>query len=72
MKQHLQFQVYFKFNFLENGEIYAFGSNDDGVFGNNSNNSSNKSIEIKELKNKLIHVGGSHNICLGINKIFNK
>ena len=68
----MQFQVYFKFNFLENGEIYAFGRNDYGQFGNNSNNNSNKAIEIKELKNKLIHVGGYHNICLGINKIFNK
>ena len=60
----MQFQVYFKFNFLENGEIYAFGYN--------GNQFGNKPIEIKELKNKLIHVGGHHNICLGINKIFNK
>ena len=72
MKQHLQFQVYFKFNFLENGEIYAFGYNGSGEFGNNLKNNSNKAIEIKELKNKLIHVGGHHNICLGINKIFNR
>ena len=70
----MQFQVYFKFNFLENGEIYAFGRNENCEFGNNSYNNSNKTIEIKELKNKLIHVGVYHNICLlpGINKIFNK